>query len=403
MGGDRQQPGIYFRGGERPKPSYRSLLLCVPSGVRPGELSAALERIWRMLGELQRGDVRDLDGQDAFERSKARAELGSVDVMLGLGPRLFEGLRHDPLLVSAAAPEMLVALENDREPLPGVPWAERRDQSAHADLVLQLTGPTEAAVARTAVEIWKLIVDERLPFEVSATFSGFARGDGRGWLDFHDGVSNLPSEERLTAITAGREVSWMAGGTYMAFLRFAVDLRVWRALRREQQELIVGRDKLTGRPVIAVSQDPGGVLRPVVESGDAAADRVRVPGRDFREPPDVVDPLVKASHLQRANRNRASPAAPAGQRIFRQGYEFLAEMGPSGPRLGLNFVSFQGDLGGLRRVLHLPGWLGDVNFGGSTDAADGMPQVSLISLLCGGFFCVPPRAEPFPGASLFGS
>jgi hypothetical protein len=106
--------------------------------------------------------------------------------------------------------------------------------------------------------------------------------------------------------------------------------------------------------------------------------------------------------VHRANQSRASPQAPAAHRIFRQGYDFLEDVGPDGPRLGLNFVSFQRDLGALQHLLHLPGWLGDVNFGGRADAGPGEPPaLGFVSLAGGGLYAVAPRARPFPGAALF--
>lgn len=52
--------------------------------------------------------------------------------------------------------------------------------------------------------------------------------------------------------------------------------------------------------------------------------------------------------MHRANQNRAEPTSSATRRIFRQGYEFLVDIRPAGPRLGLNFVSFQRDLEHVR-------------------------------------------------------
>jgi deferrochelatase/peroxidase EfeB len=129
-----------------------------------------------------------------------------------------------------------------------VPWelTEGAANPGEADFALQLTGLSEAAVNRTAVEIWKVLVHERLPFEPGASISGFQRADGRGWLEFLDGVSNIDAASRLYALAAPPDPEWMGGGTYMAYLRFAVNLRVWRELPRGQQELIVGRDKLNG-------------------------------------------------------------------------------------------------------------------------------------------------------------
>lgn len=192
------------------------------------------------------------------------------------------------------------------------------------------------------------------------------------------------------------------GGTYLAFLRIEVALEAWRALGRETQEAIVGRDKLTGSPLVAVDSADG-QLRP------RTADSCPVPGaaewqrRDaFFNPPESADSLVEASHVHRVNQNRGAGGTSAGHRIFRQGYEYLEGLGPDGPRLGLNFVSFQNDLEQVQQVLGLEGWLGDVNFGGPTTPRAGEPRPpALMALRAGGFYAVPPRESPFPGASLF--
>jgi deferrochelatase/peroxidase EfeB len=115
-----------------------------------------------------------------------------------------------------------------------------------------------------------------------------------------------------------------------------------------------------------------------------------------------ADPVLRASHLHRTNSNQAAPGTPAAHRIFRQGYEYLEDIGADGLRLGLNFISFQNDLYQLRQVLGLQGWLGDANFGGGSDG--GPRAVALTFLRSGGFYVVPPRQDHgFPGAALLGS
>jgi hypothetical protein len=79
--------------------------------------------------------------------------------------------------------------------------------------------------------------------------------------------------------------------------------------------------------------------------------------------------------------------------MFRQGYEFLQEIDGEGPRLGLNFVSFQRDLRVFQHVMNLPGWLGDSTFGGDAPG--------FLTLEAAGYYAVPPVASPFPGATLF--
>ncbi|MGI8805032.1 MAG: Dyp-type peroxidase [Thermoleophilaceae bacterium] len=352
---ERLQPGLYHGAGRRPPPAYRLLLVNVRAGTPP---AAAQDALHRVLASL---DGTLAEAPDLYEGTEA---------LVGYGRRLFA---HEARLTDVPRPHHLAFLDQRVAAFPSLPWArEPPSNRAEADIALQLTGPNDAAVGCAAVEVADRIAADELPLDPVGLFSGFARPDGRGWLGFHDGVSNLPSEQRPEAVTAMGEPAWMAGGTYMTFLRLRIDLRRWRALPLEHQEKLVGRSRDSGRPLDALG-------------GEEA----------FRDPPETTSRELELSHVHRANQSRASPAAPAALRIYRQGYDFLDAIAPDGPELGLNFISFQADLATVQHLLHLPGWLGDVNFGGPP----GSP--SFITLADGGFYAVPPRAEPFPGACLF--
>src|SRR6185436_15347890 len=86
-----------------------------------------------------------------------------------------------------------------------------------ADLLLQLTGATQHAVARAAVEVAKLIAERALPLRAAGGYDGFLRDDGRSWIGFHDGVSNVEPSQRLAAVTCQGEPEWLRGGTTLAF------------------------------------------------------------------------------------------------------------------------------------------------------------------------------------------
>jgi Dyp-type peroxidase family len=398
---DVLQEGIFFRPGERPPPCYRLALVNVRAGTPRDTAAGAVERLWGMLRELERsGAVRDLQGRP--EEPPAPVPSGTFTSLIGFGASLFDPDRETPL-TDRERPPRLYSLRSLREPFATIPWlTDAADNRGEADIALQFVGLSEVAVARPVVEAWKLIVDEDLPLEVIASFGGLQRDDRRSWVDFHDGVSNLRSSQRLVAIEAGDEPAWMARGTYMALLRLAVDLPAWRRLTREQQEAVVGRDKLSGNPLERVEVSDG-ALRPVLMPGCSASEDATPEERSrFKDPPDVHDEIVGSAHIHRSNQNRGAPDTPANQRIYRQGYEFFDSIGPEGPVLGLNFVSFQRELDRLLKILETSGWLGDVNFGGRDSASAPEPDpIVLMRLLAGGFYAVPPRAEPFPGAELF--
>lgn len=400
----RLQEGIYLAKGEPPPVAWRALLLDVAAGTPPDEAAAAIAAVMAMLKDLQEGSVRDLHPRPSEDPALVAA--GTFAALLGYGASFFDRERHDPPLTALRRPYGLTALRRDGDAFPSLPWhgGQAPDGPAgEADLMLQFTASSEHAAARAAVEIWKLIEDKGLPLSPVATHGGFQRDDGRSWIGFHDGVTNIEPSQRLAAVECPGDPDWNRGGTYLAFLRVQIALREWRGIAREEQEAIIGRDKLSGCPLAAVERTAEG-LKPRPVAAQAPDENADWRERDAHfNPPETTDALVEASHIHRANQARAAGGTPAGERIFRQGYEYFEGIDVGGPRLGLNFVSFQNDIRQLRQILSLSGWLGDVNFGGPSKPADGDPHSPMLLTLCaGGFYAVPPRSDPFPGAVLFG-
>ena len=392
------QAGIYLSPARRPPKSFLFLVIDLASETDQVEAHRALTRMWEVLADLQHGVVRDLVSTREGEES-AGVDRGTFQALLGYGASFFGPERT---LTQARRPELVAPLGHPGGPFPSLAWAPGvAARCGEGDLCLQLTGRDDHAVNRAAVELWKLIVDEGLPLLIRETYDGFARDDGRSWIGFHDGVSNIRPSQRLAAVECAGDPSWNRGGTYLAFLRCEVDLEAWRRLPREAQEILVGRDKLTGC-ALERAESADGELVPRPFAGCPAMPGATPEERDiFRDPPETGDPVIEASHIHRANQNRAEPTTPAGHRIFRQGYEYLEGLGADGPRLGLNFISFQRDLEHLRQILGLPGWLGGVNFGGRAQRGAGEPEpINLLSLRAGGFYAVPRRGSPFPGARL---
>jgi putative iron-dependent peroxidase len=74
---------------------------------------------------------------------------------------------------------------------------------------------------------------------------GFRSFDERDVLGFVDGTENPEGGAAVDAVMIGDEDAEFAGGSYVIVQRYLHDLRAWDALRTEEQELAVGRTKLS--------------------------------------------------------------------------------------------------------------------------------------------------------------
>jgi Dyp-type peroxidase family len=414
------QDGIYFRHGERPPAFFMLLLLAQAHEADASSVNDQLASLWQVYAGLKEGRVRDLPG--------VRVPDGNLDVLLGFGSNAqlrpeFEmpGLLP-PTYSDGLPPRYSFAPMKPGNPIVGGPEAGGIHYSTHAadlpDLAdvafaVQFTADTPLAVERAIVETWKLLHDECEPaLEIVAVFSGSQRDDGRSWIDFHDGLSNLSPSERAEAIVirAGGDppsAAWTINGSYLAFIRVGIDLTLWRKLTDTNQERLVGRDKLTGCP-LSFGED-------VDEPGSPAAG-CPIPGAltvegdiGFRDPPPITDgdTVAAETHMRRANQRNVTadgvrvPASDVTSfRIFRQGYPYLEPHSTERFRVGLNFVSFQNTPQRLIGMLATGGWLGGTNFGGlGPGAAVDFP---LLTAYAAGMFFVPPFAadDPFPGHRL---
>lgn len=74
---------------------------------------------------------------------------------------------------------------------------------------------------------------------------GFRYFDDRDLLGFVDGTENPRANAALNAALVGAEDSAFAGGSYLIIQKYLHDVSRWNALSTEQQELIIGRRKLS--------------------------------------------------------------------------------------------------------------------------------------------------------------
>jgi Dyp-type peroxidase family len=404
----RLQEGIYHAPGVRPGPAYGITFLQAAADVPADRISNSIRGLWELYQALKQGNVHDLPGQ--------LVPGGNLTCMVCYGIKAFEltGARR-------TVPAELQQFGRFRSPLTagggplllgsGQLYADDvRKNPATETLAVQFIADTQLAVNRAIVETWKFLQDRAASSQgevlsLAGFFQGFQRDDHRSWLDFHDGTSNLPSERREEVIvikdaSAGAD-QWTVGGTYMVYIRMAVDLSAWRRLTKAQQDFQIGREKLTGCPL--VPQDSGSA--PAGGCPVTGTIGVHEPGNDeFFEPEDVPRPSpLGMSHVQRVNHHRQDLDARDSLRIFRQGYEFLEQTDAApGFRAGLNFVSFQDTPERMFRIFTQEGWLGRTNFGG--DPNQPLPGMDrLLTTRAAGVFFVPPviPTEVFPGSSIF--
>jgi Dyp-type peroxidase family len=416
LAADWMQDGIYFRPGERPGPCYCLLLVNIHPDTTPPHASEAIATVWTMLQNLRRGVVQDIQPMRSSdpEADELSVPDGKLSCLLGFGARLFDSQFHNPPWVLSAPQNIpqdtmdrpeLITLRRDGAGTPflNLPWVSEGEQRiGEADLAIQFIADTELAVSRAVVEVWKICCDQSLPLDIVTFYSGFNRDDRRSWIDFYDGINNIEASQRRAAIEVVlNNPSWMKGGTYMAFLRLALELTSWRRLSREDQEILVGRDKLTGIPLESANFEPNRGIVPV-PSAACPLSRTMAYSSNYISPSRPEDPLLQASHIHRVNPYRQAHGEEANERIFRQGYDFLEPLADGRPRAGLNFVSFQRSLLVLKQILSFWGRLGDVNFGGPKDPKPGEPaSVPLASVIAAGYYAVPPKGDPFPGAEIF--
>ena len=404
------QEGIYHSPGVKPGKFFNILFLSTLPGLNAREVGEAFGKLWQMYQDLKNGNLADLPGQIL--------PSGDLTVLVGYGANVFQ--LPD---IQRQLPTQLEDFGAFRSPLPtgggplligsGLRYGDDvKTNPANGEIAVQFIAETQLAVNRAIVETWKVLQDMSdqetgvAPLLLTGFYKGFQRDDGRSWIDFHDGISNMKSSEREGAIVIKPrppEEQWIEGGTYLTFLRVAVDLPVWRKLNRQQQELLVGRDKLTGCPLVSIDSEGN----PVAKAGCPFMGRMDVSSsgnEDFFEPSNVNETILQQSHVQRANHHLTPVSDRNSLRVFRQGYEFLESLDSApGFCIGLNFVSFQDTPERLFRMLTQQSWFGRINFGG--DPRNQFPGMDrFLSVRAGAIFLVPPvvEDEPFPGAKIFG-
>lgn len=409
------QEGIYYTSRAAPGKSFCIVSLRAKDSGEVGVLGFLLYGIFKRLAKLKLGLIEDL------ELNIKHRKMGNLTVLLGYGPKLFD-------LPGSKKSRPFFLADNWNFKTPNPSGGGQIIDTANVcyspsvtvnhllldHVILQLIADNEFYTKRAVLEVWKELRKQEkslghMLLNITGIYSGFQRDDQRSWLGFHDGVSNLTPREREHVILINSRSSyhqdrWTFNGTYLAFMRMSIDLNKWDNTPRDFQEIIIGRDKLTGCPLIRVDKNN----KPVKDS------RCPVPGTSeiidrgnehFRNhPPYTTNPNTMVLQMSHIGSTRPIDKIPIWDRkslrIYRQGFDYLERTNDyPGFDVGLNFVSFQNTPERLHRALtyqHMISQRGTAN--------KSIPKLEqFISVSAAGIFLVPPlgQYEPFPGAQIF--
>ena len=260
------QEGIYYRNNASIGKSFCLISLRVKNACLLSDLGIILLGISKRLARLKKGMTADINVDIKHRKT------GNLTVLYGYGPKIFElpGSKK-------SRPSSFSDYWNFKPPEPNgggkifdssdiMYSAKVRQNHLLSDhLVFQFIADSEFFTSRAAIDVWKELHSHqkrtgRSPLHITGLYKGFQREDQRNWLGFHDGVSNLKPNERPQVISINSRYlvpndRWTISGTYFAFMRIAVSLEKWEDVPLISQEIIIGRDKQTGCPLVGINKN----------------------------------------------------------------------------------------------------------------------------------------------------
>ncbi len=261
-------------------------------------------------------DEPPVDTGEAIGLGPARLTL-----TIGLGPGVFGSPGHDRFGLARRRPAEL-------QPLPAFQGDSLEPSSSGGDLCVQACAD-DPQVAFHAIHVFSRLVSSvatlryaQLGFGRTSSTSR-AQKTPRNLMGFKDGTANIRAEETTAMndfvwVKDGDGPGWMTGGTYLVARRIRILFDVWDATTLEDQQRVIGREKLTGAPLGSHSE-----YDPIDLQATAANGELLIP----------IDAHVRLAS-QRDNQ---------GQRILRRGYSYSESMEPGSGQIdaGLFFIAFQ--------------------------------------------------------------
>lgn len=313
------QEGIYYRKGSSPRQSLGIIFLRTDKSSNVTEIGQNIKRIWDRCQNLKKGILKDLE-KTGIEYPKL---YGDLTVLIGYGASIFDlkgALRKKPRMFSDGY-QFTEPRMGGSSIFPGSDLTYHDDltenHAASDDIVIQFISDSQFVTNQVIFEVWHELLTEPKETEhdkkmsMTKFYNGFGRTDNRNWMGFHDGLSNVKPEERKGVIAIDRsqlqpDDQWLIEGTFMSFIRILINIQKWWKQSRNKQEIMVGRDKVTGCPLIAYDKTreknivmrgcpvPG--TREVTNKGNESF-RNHPPYGLQSLPPGVSDEMLKLSHI----------------------------------------------------------------------------------------------------------
>jgi len=349
------QDGIFYSNGEKIGSSFCIIFFNFTRDCDIVQTKEILMRLWKLYNSLKKGITRDL-----VKAYPKQLYTGNINFLLGYGTSFFSANGINNKKPEGLAQSLIINPSGSKGGGPVVEdtkifySSEIKDNHANKDqVIVQCIADNDFYIYRAIVETWKelqLINKENNDKElltISKYYLGHKPPDRRNWFGFLDGISNINKKERKNAIFIKKSKQGENElGTYMVFSRIEFNLAKWDSLNKYEQEIIIGRDKLTGCPIIGFNKDTKKTIKDPRCPLPGTMSVLDYGNEIFRE----INPLsfrnysypygskqLRDSHITTSN--------PKNWKIFRQSFEFFEPCQDKHTfKVGFNFISFQNNM-----------------------------------------------------------